>query len=204
MEAYVVEWLSLLVRWLHLIAGIAWIGASFYFIMLDSSLTPPAKPEDVKRGVFGELWAVHGGGLYQSQKYLSGPKGEALSNNLHWSKFEAYTTWLSGMGLLAIIYWYGAATYLIDKSVMAMTPMQAVGISIGVIVGGWLFYSALCTVFDGKENWLLIKERDEFAQSGKDAEITALAPNSVLSGNSANAPTAKTPAKKRGKASSHI
>jgi uncharacterized membrane protein len=154
MEAYVVEWLSLLVRWLHLIAGIAWIGASFYFIMLDNSLTAPAKPEDVKRGVFGELWAVHGGGLYQSRKYLAGPKGESLSNNLHWSKFEAYTTWLSGMGLLAIIYWYGASTYLIDKSVMALTPAQAIGISIAAIVGGWLFYSAMCKVFDKKETWL--------------------------------------------------
>ena len=154
MEAYVVDWLSLLVRWLHLIAGIAWIGASFYFIMLDNSLSVPAKAEDVKRGVHGELWAVHGGGLYQSQKYLGGPKGEVLSNNLHWSKYEAYTTWLSGMALLAIIYWYGASTYLIDKSVMALTPAQAIGISIGAIVGGWLFYSTMCKVFDGKETWL--------------------------------------------------
>ena len=154
MEAYIVEWLSLLVRWLHLVAGIAWIGASFYFIMLDNSLTAPAKPEDVKRGVFGELWAVHGGGLYQSQKYLSGPKGETLSNNLHWSKVEAYTTWLSGMGLLAIIYWFGAATYLIDKSVMVLSPVQAVGISIGSIVGGWIVYSAMCKMFDANETWL--------------------------------------------------
>ncbi len=154
MESYVVEWLSLLVRWLHLIAGIAWIGASFYFIMLDNSLTAPSKPEDVKRGVFGELWAVHGGGLYQSQKYLSGPMGETLSNNLHWSKVEAYTTWLSGMGLLAIIYWFGAATYLIDKSVMVLTPVQAIGISVGAIVGGWIVYSAMCKVFDANEKWL--------------------------------------------------
>ena len=154
MEAYVVDWLSLLVRWLHLIAGIAWIGASFYFIMLDNSLNTPLRADDVKRGVFGELWAVHGGGLYQSQKYLSGPKGEVLSNNLHWSKYEAYTTWLSGMALLAIIYWYGASTYLIDKNVMALTPSQAISISIGAIIGGWLFYSTVCKLFDGKETWL--------------------------------------------------
>ena len=115
MEAYVVDWLNLLVRWLHLVSGVAWIGASFYFVMLDNSLTPPKKPEDAKRGVFGELWAVHGGGFYNSQKYLTGPKGEPLSENLHWSKWEAYTTWLSGMGLLAIIYWYGASSYLIDQ-----------------------------------------------------------------------------------------
>ena len=154
MEAYIVEWLSLLVRSLHLVAGIAWIGASFYFIMLDNSLTAPAKPEDAKRGVFGELWAVHGGGLYQSQKYLSGPRNDALSDNLHWSKYEAYTTWLSGMGLLAIIYWFGASTYLIDKSVMALTPVQAIGISIGVIIGGWIVYSTLCEVFGKNEKWL--------------------------------------------------
>ena len=79
MEAYLVDWLNLLVRWLHLIAGIAWIGASFYFVMLDNSLSPPAKPEDARRGVFGELWAVHGGGFYISQKFLTGPKGEPLS-----------------------------------------------------------------------------------------------------------------------------
>ncbi len=155
MEAYVVEWLSLLVRWLHLIAGIAWIGASFYFIMLDNSLSRPAKPEDAVRGVSGELWAVHGGGLYQSQKFLAGPKGEALSNNLHWSKYEAYTTWLSGMGLLAIIYWFGASTYLIDKSVMALTTVQAIGISIASIVGGWLVYHSLCKFFGGNEKVLL-------------------------------------------------
>lgn len=155
MEAYIVEWLSLLVRWLHLIAGVAWIGASFYFIMLDNSLTAPAKPEDVKRGVSGELWAVHGGGLYQSQKFVSGPKGEGLSNNLHWSKYEAYTTWLSGLGLLAIIYWYGADIYLIDKSVMALTPLQAISISIGVICAGWIVYSMLCKVFGANEKVLL-------------------------------------------------
>ena len=124
MEAYIVDWLNLLVRWLHLITGIAWIGASFYFVMLDNSLSPPKKPEDAKRGVFGELWAVHGGGFYNSQKYLTGPKGEPLSENLHWSKWEAYTTWLSGMGLLALIYWYGASSYLIDRSVMALTPRR--------------------------------------------------------------------------------
>lgn len=155
MEAYIVDWLSLLVRWLHLIAGIAWIGASFYFIMLDNSLTQPAREEDVKRGVSGELWAVHGGGLYQSQKFLGGPRGEPLSNNLHWSKYEAYTTWLSGMGLLAIIYWFSAGTYLIDKSVMALTPAQAIGISIASIVSGWVVYDALCKFLGAHERVLV-------------------------------------------------
>ena len=154
MEAYIVEWLSLLVRWLHVISGIAWIGASFYFIMLDNSLTAPAKSDDAKRGVAGELWAVHGGGLYQSQKFLSGPKGETLSTNLHWSKYEAYTTWLSGMGLLAIIYWLGAGTYLIDRDVMALRPMQAIGFSIAAIGGGWIFYDVLCKFFSNNEKLL--------------------------------------------------
>ena len=86
MEAYLLDWANLLVRWLHFIAGVAWIGASFYFVMLDSSLQKPARKEDEARGVSGELWAVHGGGVYQSQKFLLGPVGEPLSQNLHWSK----------------------------------------------------------------------------------------------------------------------
>ena len=156
MEAYIVDWLNLLVRWLHLIAGIAWIGASFYFVMLDNSLTPPKKPEDSKRGVFGELWAVHGGGFYNSQKYLTGPRGEPLSENLHWSKWEAYTTWLSGMGLLALIYWYGASSYLIDRSVIALSPVTAVAVSIAFIAGGWLIYDFACRVLAGRENILAV------------------------------------------------
>lgn len=156
MEAYIVDWLSLLVRWLHLIAGIAWIGASFYFIMLDNSLAPPARAEDITRGVSGELWAVHGGGLYQSQKFLVGPKGESLSNNLHWSKYEAYTTWLSGMGLLAIIYWFGAGTYLVDTRVMALTPAQAVGVSIVTIASGWVVYDLLCKFLSANEKVLVV------------------------------------------------
>jgi len=154
MEAYIVDWLNLLVRWLHLITGVAWIGASFYFVMLDNSLSPPKKPEDAKRGVFGELWAVHGGGFYNSQKYLTGPKAEPLSENLHWSKWEAYTTWLSGMGLLAIIYWYGASSYLIDSSVMALSPGAAVAISVAFVIGGWLVYDLLCRLLAGNENLL--------------------------------------------------
>ena len=154
MEAYLVDWLNLLLRWLHLITGVAWIGASFYFVMLDSSLRPPKRPEDGKRGVSGELWAVHGGGFYVSQKFLTGPKGEPLSENLHWSKWEAYTTWLSGMGLLAIIYWWGASSYLIDKSVLALSPVAAIGISIAFLAGGWLLYDTLCKVLENSENLL--------------------------------------------------
>jgi uncharacterized membrane protein len=155
MDAYVVDWLNLLLRWLHLIAGIAWIGASFYFVMLDNSLSRPRKPEDERRGVFGELWAVHGGGFYNSQKYLTGPKGEPLSENLHWSKWEAYTTWLSGMALLALIYWWGAGSYLIDKSVLALSPGAAIAISIAFLAGGWIVYDVLCRVLEKNETLLV-------------------------------------------------
>lgn len=154
MEAYLLDWAALLVRWLHFIAGVAWIGASFYFVMLDSSLRPPTRAEDRARGVSGELWAVHGGGVYQSQKFLLGPVGEPLSDNLHWSKWEAYTTWLSGMGLLAIIYWFGAGTYLVDRQVMDLSVPAAIGISIGFLAGGWLLYDTLCRHARGQDRLL--------------------------------------------------
>jgi uncharacterized membrane protein len=144
MEAYFVDVLNLLVRSLHIITGIAWIGASFYFVMLDSSLKAPKKSEDGKIGVFGELWAVHGGGFYHSQKYLKGPTNEPLPQDLHWSKWEAYTTWISGFFLLAIVYWYGADIYLIDASKMALSQSAAIGISIAFLVGSWVIYDFLC------------------------------------------------------------
>ena len=154
MEAYVLDWLNLLVRWFHLIAGIAWIGASFYFVMLDNSLSRPARRDDAARGVFGELWAVHGGGFYVSQKFPTGPKGEPLAQDLHWSKWEAYSTWLSGMALLALIYWLGASTYLIDPAVRALTPATAIVASIAIIAGGYGVYEALCRALEGHERWL--------------------------------------------------
>ncbi|MCP4335043.1 MAG: urate hydroxylase PuuD [Gammaproteobacteria bacterium] len=154
MEAYLLDWAGLLVRWLHFIAGVAWIGASFYFVMLDSSLSKPARPQDEARGVTGELWAVHGGGVYQSQKFLLGPVGEPLAQNLHWSKWEAYTTWLSGMGLLAIIYWFGASTYLIDQQVMSLSPLTAITLSIAFLAGGWIVYNLLCKALRGRDNLL--------------------------------------------------
>ena len=154
METYLLDWANLLVRWLHLIAGIAWIGASFYFVMLDNSLKAPKNPNDASRGVFGELWAVHGGGFYHSQKYLTGPKDEPLTQDLHWSKWEAYTTWLSGMGMLAIVYWIGASSYLIDSNVMALTAPAAIGISIAFLVAGWVFYDVLCRNMIGRDGLL--------------------------------------------------
>lgn len=151
METYLLDWANLLLRWLHLITGIAWIGASFYFVMLDNSLKPPKKSADTGRGVFGELWAVHGGGFYCSQKFPTGPKGEPLSDDLHWSKWEAYSTWLSGMSLLAVVYWIGASSYLIDPKVMALTPAAAVGISVAFLATGWVVYDLLCRKLMGRE-----------------------------------------------------
>jgi uncharacterized membrane protein len=144
METYIIDWLNLGVRWLHFVAGIAWIGSSLYFVMLDNSLKAPKNEADRKRGVHGELWAVHGGGFYQSQKFLVGPQGEPLSEDLHWSKWEAYTTWLSGMGLLALIYWFGANAYLIDRSVLDLSVPAAIAISAGSLVIGWFVYDTLC------------------------------------------------------------
>ncbi len=154
MESYLLDWANLLLRWLHLITGVAWIGASFYFVMLDNSLKPPKKPEDARRGVFGELWAVHGGGFYCSQKFLAGPQGEPLTDDLHWSKWEAYTTWLSGMSLLAVVYWIGASSYLIDTKVLALTPPVAVSLSIAFLAAGWVVYDLLCRSLMGRDGLL--------------------------------------------------
>ena len=142
MEAYAGEWLQLLIRWVHLITGIAWIGASFYFIWLDNSLLPPRRARDADEGVGGELWAIHGGGFYHVQKYRVAPA--ELPPPLHWFKWEAYSTWLSGFALLVVLYWWHADLYMIDRSVSAITPLQAVAISAALLVGGWVFYDQLC------------------------------------------------------------
>src|SRR5690349_7544694 len=105
-EAYAVQWVELLLRWVHLITGIAWIGASFYFVWLDNSLLPPARARDAGEGVGGEVWAVHGGGFYHVQKFRVAP--ETLPSPLHWFKWEAYSTWLSGFALFVLMYWFHA------------------------------------------------------------------------------------------------
>lgn len=142
MEAYLADWLNLLVRWLHMITGIAWIGSSFYFVWLDNHLEPPTSGADRDRGVGGELWSVHGGGFYHAQKYKVAPP--ALPETLHWFKWEAYTTWMSGMFLVVLVYWYGASVYLIDPSVAALTPQVAVAIAAAFIIIGWVVYDLLC------------------------------------------------------------
>jgi uncharacterized membrane protein len=155
MEAYAVEWLELLLRWVHLITGIAWIGASFYFVWLDNSLLPPARARDADEGIGGELWAVHGGGFYHVRKFRVAP--ETLPAPLHWFKWEAYSTWLSGFALFVLMYWLHARTYMIDPSVADLAPLTAVAISAALLVGGWLFYDQLCRRlgFD-HERWLWI------------------------------------------------
>ena len=140
---YGLEWLNLIVRWLHIITGIAWIGASFYFVWLDNSIRPPAPGSELaKKGVSGELWAVHGGGFYNPQKYLVAPA--ELPKELHWFKWEAYSTWLSGIALLIIAYYFNAQAMMIDKSVADIGSWQAVGIGIATLVVGWTVYDLLC------------------------------------------------------------
>jgi uncharacterized membrane protein len=150
MNGYLLDWLNLLARWAHLIAGVSWIGASFYFVWLDDSLTPPEKPDDARRGMSGELWAVHGGGFYHNQKFLTGPRGEPLTENLHWFKWEAYSTWITGMAMLALIYWTGASTYLIDKSILDLSSGAAITISAASLVIGWLVYDGLCRLLGSR------------------------------------------------------
>lgn len=136
---FVLDWLNLLLRWGHLIAGIAWIGTSFYFIALDFSLRTR---DGLPPGVRGEAWEVHGGGFYQVQKYLSAPP--SLPDHLTWFKWEAYLTWVTGFLLLIVQYYVNADSYLIDPSVMVLTQWQAIGISLASIVAGWLVYDQLC------------------------------------------------------------
>jgi uncharacterized membrane protein len=156
MLPYALDWLNLVVRWFHFVAGISWIGASFFFIWLDNHLVKPADATDTANGVSGELWSVHGGGFYHNQKYLTGPKNEPLTEHLHWFKWEAYSTWLSGMAMLALIYWVGAASFLIDKSVMDLTPAIAILISIASLVLGWIVYDVLCRLLASNPRVLAI------------------------------------------------
>ena len=135
------DWISLFVRWFHVVAGVAWIGASFYFIWLDNNLrTPPKWKQD--KGIKGDLWAIHGGGFYEVAKYAYGP--EKMPETLHWFKWEAYTTWLSGFALLIIVYYFGASAYLIDPSVNAMSPTTAISLGLGLIFGGLALYEFAC------------------------------------------------------------
>jgi uncharacterized membrane protein len=144
MEYDLTTWLNLALRWLHVIAGVAWIGASFYFVWLDNNLRPPKPVEGApeKEGVKGELWAVHGGGFYHSQKYMTAPSH--MPDHLHWFKWEAYTTWLSGFALLIVLYYWGASVYLIDPGKHAFSQAGAIATGLAFIFGGLLVYEGLC------------------------------------------------------------
>src|SRR5438309_2569620 len=152
MEAYVLDWANLLVRWLHVTAAIAWIGTSFYYIALDYHLLEPKNPAAEEEGVAGEAWEIHGGGFYRVEKYRVAP--HTLPNPLHWFMWEAYTTWLSGFGLLIVLYYANASTYLVDASVAAIPPLVAVAISIVLLAVGWLIYDALCRLLEGHDRLL--------------------------------------------------
>jgi uncharacterized membrane protein len=155
MESYVFEWLNLLLRWLHVIVGIAWIGASFYFVWLDNSLAKPTDPALKEKGVDGELWAVHGGGFYNPQKYMVAPK--ALPEHLHWFYWESYWTWMSGFALFVTLYLFNAQTFLIDKNVFAWgASATAIIASLVYLVMGWVVYDAICRLFGQRKNGELI------------------------------------------------
>lgn len=149
MESYLLDWANLLLRWLHVITAIAWVGSSFYFVFLDSSLTPP-KDEDLKRqGVSGELWAVHGGGFYHPVKFAVAPP--RLPEHLHWFYWESYTTWMSGFALFTVSYLWNASSYLVDKSLVDWSPLAAGATAVGFMVVFWLAYDAVCRVFGDRE-----------------------------------------------------
>jgi len=138
-ESHIVEWMNLIVRWVHVVFGIAWIGASFYFNFLENSLN---RTENLREELAGNLWAVHGGGFYYLEKYKVAPK--TLPKELHWFKYEAYFTWLSGFTLLVIVYYLDAKVYLIDKEVFDTTPALAVLIGVVSLALGWIVYDLLC------------------------------------------------------------
>ena len=149
MDTYLLDWANLLLRWAHVVTAIAWVGSSFYFVFLDSSLTPPTDPELQRQGVSGELWAVHGGGFYHPVKFAVRPP--QLPSHLHWFYWESYSTWLTGFALFTISYLWSAGTYLVDKSVMDWSPQAAVAVALGFLVVFWLAYDAVCRVFGQKE-----------------------------------------------------
>ena len=148
MDIDLAEWLNLAIRWLHLVAGIAWIGSSFYFVWLDNHLTKP-----VEGDASGELWSVHGGGFYHDQKYQVAPG--AMPEQLHWFKWEAYFTWISGFSLLVLVYYVGAQNYLIDPAKAALSPAAAIAIGLAAMAIGWLVYDLLCRSPVGADNRLL-------------------------------------------------
>ena len=154
METYLLDWANLLLRWLHVITAVAWIGSSFYFVFLDNNLIKPTSPDLLEKGVDGAIWAVHGGGFYNPQKYMVAPK--KIHTHLHWFYWESYSTWLSGFALFTVLYLFNAGTYLVDKSVFDWAPSTAIAAALGFLVAFWLIYDAICRVFGFRERGELI------------------------------------------------
>ena len=157
MDAYLLDWANLLLRWAHVVTAIAWIGSSFYFVMLDNSLSRP-EHEDLKaKGVDGEMWAVHGGGFYHSNKYMLAPNWLPLPKNLHWSYWESYSTWLTGFALFTVMYLFNAGTFLVDRTVFDWSPGAAIAASLGFLAAFWFIYDALCrTLGQGPRGDLIV------------------------------------------------
>jgi uncharacterized membrane protein len=150
MESYLLDWANLLLRWVHVITAIAWVGSSFYFVFLDSSLTAPEDEKLRADGATGELWAVHGGGFYHPVKYAVAPP--KMPPHLHWFFWESYTTWITGFSLFTVSYLWNAGTYLVDKSLMPWSPGAAVAVSISFLVVFWAAYNTICQVFGERKN----------------------------------------------------
>ncbi|MDP3136674.1 MAG: urate hydroxylase PuuD [Burkholderiaceae bacterium] len=150
MESYLLDWSNLLLRWVHVITAIAWVGSSFYFVFLDNNLIRPTSPDLLEKGVDGALWAVHGGGFYNPQKYLGAPK--KIHTHLHWFYWESYSTWLSGFALFTVTYLWSASTYLIDKSLMDWSPGAAIGVAVSFLVVFWMVYDLICQAFGFRKN----------------------------------------------------
>jgi uncharacterized membrane protein len=150
MESYLLDWANLLLRWVHVVTVIAWIGSSFYFVFLDSSLTPPVDPDLKRQGVDGELWAVHGGGFYHPVKFNVAPP--RLPEHLHWFYWESYSTWLTGFALFAISYLWSADTYLVDRARMDWSPAVAGTVAVSFLAVFWLLYDAVCRWFGERAN----------------------------------------------------
>ena len=154
MEVYLLEWANLLLRWVHVITAIAWVGSSFYFVFLDNNLLRPTSPDLLEKGVDGAMWAVHGGGFYNPQKYMIAPK--IIHSKLHWFYWESYSTWLSGFALFTVLYLYNASTYLIDKSLMDWSPGAAISVALAFLMVFWMIYDAVCQLFGFRKNGELI------------------------------------------------
>jgi uncharacterized membrane protein len=166
METYLLDWANLLLRWLHVVTAIAWIGSSFYFVWLDNSLVPPEDEAARREGVGGEIWSVHGGGFYNARKFPVGPK--RMPDKLHWFYWESYSTWLSGFALFTVLYLWNAGTFLVDKSRLDWSPLAAGSAALGFLAAGWLVYDLICRWVGQK------KAADGTLSTGNDALVLSL------------------------------